>query len=168
MGDMENRPLDQNFRIPGISEKLPHFVGGMPLLPEVAPRRAAQEIEDRKGEAKRITKRLLAIIADHHSSADHIGVALDQQMLLKVVAALEAEARNEDPRPLLQDDDEVLTYLMGALYEELLEEPSNILFTTQVNPDTVRYDAMEVSFWQECLAELRGQLEGKSDATGGV
>ncbi len=129
-------------------------------MPEITPPKAAQEIEDRKGEAKRITKRLLAIIADHHSSADHIGVALDQQMLLKVVAALEAEARNEDPRPLLQDDDPVSAYLMGALYEELLEEPSNILFTTQVNPDTIRYEAMEVKFWQECLAELRQQLEG--------
>ena len=37
---------------------------------------------------------------------------------------------------LTADADEVLAYLMRALYEELLEEPSNILFTTQVNPDT--------------------------------
>ncbi|MEO8617490.1 MAG: hypothetical protein ABI600_20335 [Luteolibacter sp.] len=163
---MEKRPPDQNFRFANIPEKLPFLVGGMPLLPEITPRKAAQEIEDRKGEAKRITKRLLAIIADHHSSADHIGVALDQRMLLKVAASLEAEARNEDPGPLLHDDDEVLAYLMRALYEELLEEPSNILFTTQVNPDTVRYEAMEVSFWQECLVELRRQLEGNSAQPG--
>lgn len=164
---MENLPSDQNFRIGDISEKLPFRVGGMPLLPEISPRKAAQEIEDRKGEAKRITKRLLAIIADHHSSAGHIGVALDQQGLLKVVAALEAEARNEQPGPMLQDDDEVLAYLMRALYEELLEEPSNILFTTQVNPDTVRYEAMEATFWQECLAELRRQLNGNGAGSDG-
>jgi len=150
----------QDFRLDALPDKVPFSVGGVPLLPEITPSRTPQEIEDRKGEAKRIVKRLLAIIADHHSSADHIGVALDQVLLLKVVSALEAEARDEDPTPLLQDDDEVLAYLMRALYEELLEEPSNILFTTQVNPETVRYEAMEAGFWRECLAELKRQLGG--------
>ncbi|MEO5714099.1 MAG: hypothetical protein ABIT37_11480 [Luteolibacter sp.] len=149
-----------DFSLGGIPEEIPLSLGGMPLLPEITPSRTPQEIEDRKGEAKRIVKRLLAIIADHHSSADHIGVALDQTLLLKVVSALEAETRDEDPAPLLHDDDEVPAYLMRALYEELLEEPSNILFTTQVNPDTVRYEAMEVIFWRECLAELKRQLGG--------
>ncbi len=153
-------PQRQNFRLDTLPDKIPVSAGGMPLLPEIAPSRTPQEIEDRKGEAKRIVKRLLAIIADHHSSADHIGMALDQVLLLKVISALEAETHDEDPTPLLHDDDEVLAYLMRALYEELLEEPSNILFTTQVNPDTVRYEAMEVGFWRECLAELKWQLGG--------
>jgi len=153
-------PRGQDFRLDALPDKVPFAIGGMPLLPEITPSRTPQEIEDRKGEAKRIVKRLLAIIADHHSSADHIGMALDQVLLLKVVSALEAETREEDPSPLLHDDDEVLAYLMRALYEELLEEPSNILFTTQVNPETVRYEAMEVGFWRECLAELKRQLGG--------
>ncbi len=153
-------PQRQDFRLDAIQEKVPFSAGGMPLLPEITPSRTPQEIEDRKGEAKRIVKRLLAIIADHHSSAEHIGVALDQVLLLRVVSALEAETRDEDPAPLLHDENEVLAYLMQALYEELLEEPSNILFTTQVNPETVRYEAMEVGFWRECLAELKRQLGG--------
>ena len=131
------------------------FIGG---VPEPPPAKPPQDIEDRKGEARRIVKRLLAIIADHHSSSDHLGVALDQPLLLQVVAALEAEIRGQDPAPLLHHDDEIRRYLIQALYEELLEEPSNILFTTQVSPDVVRYDAMETAFWQECLAELRRQL----------
>lgn len=40
------------------------------------------------------------------------------------------------------------------------EEPSNILFTTQVNEDVVRYEAMEAGFWRECLGELGRQLRG--------
>ncbi len=138
----------------------PLVIGGMPWLPEIDTPKAPQEIEDRKGEAKRIVKRLLAIIADHHSSADCIGVALDQALLLQVVSALEAETRDEDPTPLLQHEDEVRAYLMQALYDELLEEPSNILFTTQVSEDVVRYEAMEGKFWRECLAELGRQLRG--------
>lgn len=157
---MAETPKHNDFCLSDIPKKMPFSLGGVPLLPEIAPSRSPQEIEDRKGESKRIVKRLLAIIADHHSSADHIGVALDQTMLLKVVSALEAETRDEDPAPRLHDEDEVLAYLMRALYEELLEEPSNILFTTQVNPDTVRYEAMEVGFWRECLAELKRQLGG--------
>jgi hypothetical protein len=117
-----------------------------------------QDIEDRRGEAKRIVKRLLAIIADHHSSAVLIGVALDQSLLLKVISALEAETQGKDPSPLLYIDNEVHAYLMRALYEELLEEPSNVLFTTQISPETIRYEAMEVRFWQECLSELKSQL----------
>jgi hypothetical protein len=153
-------PLRQ-LSIPG---DRPMSLGGVSPLPEFSleqPVKPPQEIEDRKGEAKRIVKRLLAIIADHHSSADHIGVALDQALLLQVVSALEAETRNGDPAPLLRHEDEVRAYLMQALYEELLEEPSNILFTTQVNPDVIRYEAMEVGFWRECLAELRRQLAGQ-------
>lgn len=153
-------PKFTDFRHDDLPANVPLSIGGMPLLPEITPSKTPQKFEDRPGETKRITKRLLAIIADHHSSANHIGMALDQGMLLKVISALEAEARSEDATPLLHDEDEIHAYLMRALYEELLEEPSNILFTTQVNPDTVRYEAMEHDFWQECLAELRNQLIG--------
>jgi hypothetical protein len=141
-----------------------NFPSRLPPLPGRDLPKAPQEIEDRKGEAKRIVKRLLAIIADHHASAKHIDIELDQPLLLGVVAALEAETQNEDPAPLLNHPEEVRGYLMRALYEELLEEPSNILFTTQVSPDVVRYDAMEVGFWRECLAELRRQLSFPSQS----
>jgi hypothetical protein len=130
-------------------------LGGFLPLPETPSVRAPQAIEDRKGETQRIVKRLLAIIADHHSSAKCIGVALDQKRLLQVIAALEAETRNQPPAPFIADADEVFAYLMQALYEELLEEPSNVLFTTQTGVDSVRYEAMEVKFWQECLAALK-------------
>ena len=41
---------------------------------------------------------------------------------------------------------------------ELLAEPSNILFTTQVSEDIIRYEAMEAAFWAECIAALRKKL----------
>ncbi len=102
----------------------------------------------------------MAIIADHHSSADHIGIALDQILLLKGASAQEPGTRNENPSPLLHDADEVLASLLRAIYEELLEEPGNILFTTQVNPGTVRCEVMEIGFWRECLAKLKRQPGG--------
>ena len=47
--------------------------------------------------------------------------------------------------------DEIRDYCLSRLFEELVEEPSNILYTTSTGPDTVRYDAMETAFWIECL-----------------
>jgi len=35
--------------------------------------------------------------------------------------------------------------------DELVEEPSNIFFTTKTGSETTRYDAMSTAFWIECL-----------------
>ena len=72
--------------------------------------------------------------------------------------ALEAETRREDPTPILKHGEEVRCYVLTALYEELIAEPSNILFTTQVSEDILRYEAMEAAFWAECIAALRKKL----------
>ena len=54
-------PQGPGFNLGDIPAKIPFSVGGVPLLPEIAPSRTPQEIKDRKGESKRIVKRLLAI-----------------------------------------------------------------------------------------------------------
>lgn len=117
-----------------------------------------QEIEDRKGEARSIVKRLLAIIEEHRISALRMEFTLDARALDTVIRALEAETRNEDAALVLNDADEVRRYLLTALYEDLLDEPSNILFTTHISKDVVRYEAMEIGFWKECVAALRTEL----------
>jgi hypothetical protein len=143
------------------------LISGLPPLPrrrlvseagEGADEKPRQEIEDRKGEAGRVVKRLLAIIEDHRQAAVRLGVEMDAALLEGVVLALEAEVRREDPQVHLQMGNEVRSYLAKALYEELLEEPSNILFTTHVGPDVVRYEAMDAGFWGECVGELRRVL----------
>lgn len=141
-----------------VSEGPPVSLGGFAPLPEAPQVKPPQPIEDRSAEAKRVVKRLLALIADHHQSASRIDVELDAAALHSVVLALEAESRGENPSSHLQTGGELIRYVKNALYEELLEEPSNILFTTRVNAEVTRYEAMEVAFWRECLAELRRQL----------
>ena len=47
--------------------------------------------------------------------------------------------------------DEIHGYCLNRLFDELVEEPSNILFTTKTGPDSIRYDAMNAKFWLECL-----------------
>lgn len=137
---------------------LPISPGGVSPLPELEPSKPPQEIEDRKGETRRIVKRLLAIIEEHRVSALRMGFTLDAPALDIVISALEAEAENKDPSLVLAHEDEIRSYVLKSLYEDLLAEPSNILHTTHIARDVVRYEAMEVAFWKECVAALRQKL----------
>lgn len=139
-----------------LSDSKPLSLHGVSPLPELGPVKAPQDIEDRKGELRRIVKRLLAIIEDHRISALRLGVTLDAAAIDAVLRALEAETRRQDPAPILRDGaDEIRTYVFTSLYEDLLAEPSNILHATHVAEGVVRYEAMEAAFWQECVASLR-------------
>jgi len=165
--DLDARPIQQLV----MSEPIPNFpklgrrifltaaplsLHGVSPLPEVEPAKPPQEIEDRKGELRRIVKRLLAIIEEHRVAALRLQVALDADALDIVLRALDAETRREDPVPILQEGgDEIRSYVLGSLYDDLLAEPSNILHTTHVAEGVVRYEAMEAAFWQKCVASLR-------------
>ena len=135
--------------------EIPSSLHGFSPLPELESPRPPQEIEDRRGEVARIVKRLSSIIAAHRVAALRLSFSLDSSAVVQVTLALEAEIRREDPLPYLADPDVIRHYVLTSLYEELLAEPSNILHTTYLAPDVVRYEAMEVRFWQECVAGLK-------------
>ncbi|MEM6916717.1 MAG: hypothetical protein AAF491_09150 [Verrucomicrobiota bacterium] len=118
----------------------------LPPSPEIK-----QEIADRKGEAKRIVKRLAAIVEDHRQSALHLDIEIGAREISLVISALRDHAEGGAGTPVPGARDEVHGYCLNRLFEELVEEPSNILFTTKTGPDTVRYDAMNTPFWIECL-----------------
>lgn len=118
----------------------------IPSNPEVE-----QEIEDRKGEAKRVVKRLASIFEDHKDSALPLKIKLGREDLRLVIKALREHAKGGSGSPVSGSRDEIHGYCLNRLFDELVEEPSNILFTTKTGPDTMRYDAMNASFWIECL-----------------
>ena len=133
------KPMSDDSNIPSLPKRrllvsepgaayLPMKLGAASPLPELEPAKPPQEIEDRKGETRRVVKRLMAIIEEHRVSAQRIGVTLDAAALEIVLNSLEAETRMEDPQPILQSSaNELLRYVVSSLYEELLAEPSNIL-----------------------------------------
>ena len=118
----------------------------IPSNPEVD-----QEIQDRKGEAKRVVKRLTTIFEDHKDAAIPLKIKLSSQDLRLVLKALRDHAKGGSGSPVSGSRDEIHGYCLNRLFDELVEEPSNILFTTRTGPDTMRYDAMNASFWIECL-----------------
>ena len=121
---------------------------------------AAQPIEDRLVEARRVVKRLIVIVREHRASARRVGSPLDDEALGSVLRALWVESLGGDYRPLLQHDDPVASWLRDSLFHELLEAPGNILFTTRVDDETVRYEAIKAAFWRECLELLESQVVG--------
>lgn len=128
----------------------------LPTLPAVE-----QEIEDRKAEAKRVVKRLAAIIEDHRQSAIPLNIELGAKEISSVLSALREHARGGTGTPVPGANDEVHGYCLNRLFDELVEEPSNILFTTKTGPDTIRYEAMNADFWMECL-DLLEAIYGSS------
>jgi len=110
-----------------------------------------QILEDPKGETKRIVKRLAAIVEDHRLSAIPLGIQFQAADLRLVINALRDHAKGGTGLPIQGTRDEIHSHVLTRLFEELVEEPSNILFTTITGPDTTRYDAMNPSFWIECL-----------------
>lgn len=118
----------------------------IPSNPEVE-----QEIKDRKGEAKRVVKRLISIFEDHKDAAIPLKIKLSSEDLHLVINALRDHAKGGAGSPVSGSRDEIHGYCLNRLFDELVEEPSNILFTTKTGPDTMRYDAMNASFWIECL-----------------
>ena len=110
-----------------------------------------QEIQDRKGEAKRVVKRLISIFEDHKDAAIPLKIKLSSEDLHLVINALRDHAKGGAGSPVSGSRDEIHGYCLNRLFDELVEEPSNILFTTKTGPDTMRYDAMNASFWIECL-----------------
>ena len=118
----------------------------IPSNPEVE-----QEIQDRKGEAKRVVKRLTTIFEDHKDAAIPLKIKLSSQDLRLVLKALRDHAKGGSGSPVSGSRDEIHGYCLNRLFDELVEEPSNILYTTRTGPDTMRYDAMNASFWIECL-----------------
>jgi len=116
-----------------------------------------QQKMDNPKEATRIVERLNAIVQDHKRGSKQINIDLGVDDVRSVVGALKEHANGGGGTPVPGARDEIHGYCLNRLFEELVEEPSNILFTTQKGHDSVKYDAMTASFWLECLElfELR-------------
>lgn len=146
MKDSSDKPSSSRRKIPILDRPLFDFGTETP-----APVEAKQEMDDPKGEAKRIVKRLAAIVEDHRQAAKPLNIDLGAEDLRSVIHALKDHAQGGKGLPVPNARDEIHGYCLNRLFEELVEEPSNILFTTQKGEDVVRYDAMNAKFWTDCL-----------------
>ena len=118
----------------------------------------AKEIENRPQECERIVRRLLERIDAHVASLAKSDLSINRSEMQLVLLALEADAEGRDVNVHLDGGDEISAYVRRNLFDELVGEPSNIFYTTQVDAKTVRYEALPKDFWKECIALLRQKL----------
>jgi hypothetical protein len=122
-------------------------------------------IENRPQECARIVKRLLEMIDRHVASLTKSGLSISWAEMQLVLLALEADVDGREVDVHLDGADEISAYVKRNLYDELVGEPSNIFYTTQVDGKTVRYEALPKDFWRECLSLLREKLRELREKT---
>ena len=143
-------------------KNLPETVRSLVEIEEEEPPADSPEIANRSTEAKRVAKRISTLIAEHRRASLELGVELGGPELHLVIAALRDHAQGGSGSIDLSNHDEIQGHCLQRLFEELVEEPSNILYLVQTGPDTTRYDAMDSTFWIECLDLLQKQYSSHS------
>ena len=126
---------------------------GESSLPSVKP-----GIENRKAEAKKVIKRISGIILEHREASLQLDVELNWEELSIVIAALRDHASGGQGTLKLTDYDEIESQCLNRLFEELVEEPCNILYVTPTSPSSTRYNSMDPSSWIECLDLLEREI----------
>ncbi|WP_395752855.1 hypothetical protein [Prosthecobacter sp.] len=103
-----------------------------------------------------VLARISSVMADYLEGGRHIEVVLNPVEILSAVdAALQEAEGRPSPWP---DGADARTFFVHGLYEELVQQPSN-LFQTRVFPDgSERYIPLDKGTWKACLKRLREQI----------
>lgn len=100
-------------------------------------------------------------MADYLESGKTIDIALNPVEIISAIDAAIHEAEGQ-PSPW-PDGADARAFFIHGLYDELIQQPSNI-FETKIFPDgTERYIPIARATWKACLEKLRHQI-----VTGGV
>lgn len=103
-----------------------------------------------------VVSKLHVVIADYLDSGKPLKITLNAVEILSAVEAAIREACGQ-PSPW-PDGADARTFFVHGLYDEIIQQPSNI-FETKLFPDgTERYIPISRSTWKACLEKLRGQI----------
>lgn len=107
-------------------------------------------------EISAVVSKLHVVIADYLDSGKPLQITLSAIEILSAVEAAICEAGGQ-PSPW-PDGADARTFFIHGLYDDLIQQPSNI-FETKLFPDgTERYIPISRSTWKACLERLRDQI----------
>ncbi|TDU81736.1 hypothetical protein EI77_01046 [Prosthecobacter fusiformis] len=100
--------------------------------------------------------KLQIVMSDYLESGKPLKITLSPVEILSALDAAIHEA-NGQPSPW-PDGADVRTFFIHGLYDEIIQQPSNI-FETRVFPDgSERYIPVSKATWKACLAQLRSRI----------
>lgn len=109
-----------------------------------------------KSQISAVVKKLCVVIADYLESGEAIDITLSTMEIVSAIeAAIQEAIGHPSPWP---DGADARTFFVHGLYDELLQQPSNI-FETKLFPDgSSRYVPISRAVWKACLEMLRDQI----------
>ncbi|MCF7788561.1 MAG: hypothetical protein K9N47_20735 [Prosthecobacter sp.] len=103
-----------------------------------------------------VLARVSIVMADYLESGKPIGIALNPVEILSAIWAAIKEAEGQ-PSPW-PDGADARAFFIHGLYDEIIQQPSNI-FETKLFPDcTERYIPLDKATWKACLQRLHEQI----------
>ncbi len=103
-----------------------------------------------------VLEKLGVVIADYLESGRTIDIVLTP---IEILSAVEAAIREAEGQPSpWPDGADARTFFVHGLYDEIIQQPSNI-FETRIFPDgSERYIPIAKATWKACLEQLRQQI----------
>lgn len=107
-------------------------------------------------ELKTVVGKMQVVIADYLESGKNLHISLQPVEILSAIdAALEEAQGRPSPWP---DGADARTFFVHGLYDEIIQQPSNI-FETRLFPDgSQRYIPISPALWKACLQKLRDSI----------
>ena len=108
-----------------------------------------------------VVGRLHGVIAEYLESGERLGIRLQP---VEIVSALDAALAEADGRPSeWPDGGDARTFFVHGLYQEIIQQPSNV-FETRVFPDgSERYIPVGAELWKVCLQRVRAVILAACD-----
>ena len=100
-----------------------------------------------------VVGRVQVAIAEYLESGAPLGIRL---MPVEIVSALDAAMAEADGRPSpCPDGADARTFFVHGLYDELVQQPSNIFETRKFPDGSERYVPLNRAVWKTCLQMVR-------------
>ncbi|MDP1586625.1 MAG: hypothetical protein Q8M07_02680 [Prosthecobacter sp.] len=95
-------------------------------------------------------------IADYLKSGAPLKITLNP---VEILSAIEAAIREAEGHPSpWPDGADARTFFIHGLYDDLIQQPSNIFETKRFPDGTDRYLPISPATWKACLEKLRSQI----------
>lgn len=131
------------------------------VISAVKTERELRRLIDGKGEVDKsqiseVVQKLQAVIADYLESGKPVKITLNP---IEILSALDAAIEEAQGRPSpWPDGADARAFFIHGLYDEIIQQPSNIFETRFFSDGSERYVPVSRATWKACLESLRTKI----------